>query len=702
MSLTYGFYDAVNHDRQYNAQQMSAIFDGIINDGVFQSVGDKFMVSPTSGMTIKVGSGRAWFNHTWSNNDADVALTINPAHPTLTRIDAIVLEVNNTEAVRANSFKVIAGTPAVTPQRPVLVNSDGVYQHALAYVTINNAVTSIVASKIQNVVGTSQTPYVTAILQTTNVDNLLAQWEGMFMEWFQDVQSQLEGDVATNLLNKINQRVQKAGDTMTGSLNMGGNKVYNIGTPVNSYDATPKSYVDGLHGGQVGDVVETIANVANKTGTWLKTDGSYFNPSSYPEMFNVRSNDQNTMNYLREAVRMNFLDIGYTGGPETAFSKVFRDGNALYILCQVYEEPGSTSHDRPYYWVYYTMDIYHPSWNRTYIGDITIPYSLFVKNSIIYILSYATSKYFALYMKSLSESSTQYSKYYHIYYGTGGNEYSSHTMPQYIPEVNTICFLGAYGENASFNLCYFTCPTTVPSGGGPNIPVNISTIESSSGYYFEQGTDPLYDSLKIFYKNGTYFFLAHTRGGSYDTGYTYTPTLYYSASLTSGWNKVGLGPKGIPALSNRYYNITYFDNKIVVYSWETISSSGSYVYRLGVYSSSSINGTWTGFQENVNGSYRTSNVSLGKFKGYYVLSSCLYSKTLNGNDTFLSMFVDASLASIYGPGFCIFGDEAIYGFYGRMTYDSSQVSNRHYFFLSDKYLPYFVNNEGYYKYIRVL
>ena len=40
MSVTYGFYNSIKGDRKYNALEMSSIFDGIIVDGVYMSIGD--------------------------------------------------------------------------------------------------------------------------------------------------------------------------------------------------------------------------------------------------------------------------------------------------------------------------------------------------------------------------------------------------------------------------------------------------------------------------------------------------------------------------------------------------------------------------------------------------------------------------------------------------------------------------------------
>lgn len=44
MSVTYGFYNSIKGDRKYNALEMSSIFDGIIVDGVYMSIGDALNV----------------------------------------------------------------------------------------------------------------------------------------------------------------------------------------------------------------------------------------------------------------------------------------------------------------------------------------------------------------------------------------------------------------------------------------------------------------------------------------------------------------------------------------------------------------------------------------------------------------------------------------------------------------------------------
>lgn len=201
MAVTYGFYDSLNHDRLYNAQQMSAIFDGIINDGVFMSVGNQLHTVAGTGMQVIVKSGRAWFDSTWTLNDAEYPLSIDTADVLLTRIDAVVLEVNSEVATRANTIKVVKGAPASTPTKPTLTNTAAVHQHALAYVTVAKNTTAITNSMIEIVVGKTETPYVTAILQTTDITDLFKKWENDFQVWFETVKGTLDGDVALNLQN---------------------------------------------------------------------------------------------------------------------------------------------------------------------------------------------------------------------------------------------------------------------------------------------------------------------------------------------------------------------------------------------------------------------------------------------------------------------------------------------------------------------
>lgn len=203
MAFTCGFFNSENGDRKYNAEQMSAIFDGIIADGVFTTIGDHMAVSAGTGMQVLVGTGKAWFDHTWNVNDAAYPLAIAASDVTLSRIDAIVLETNHSDSVRLNKLRVVQGTVASSPVKPTLTNSEKVHQHPLAWVTVAPGVTQIAASAIENAVGTSACPFVTGIIATTSIDDLFNQWNGEFDEWFDNLKAQLSDNVVANLQRQI-------------------------------------------------------------------------------------------------------------------------------------------------------------------------------------------------------------------------------------------------------------------------------------------------------------------------------------------------------------------------------------------------------------------------------------------------------------------------------------------------------------------
>ena len=53
MAITYGFFNAIKqsdgtYDRMYNADQMSTYFEGLISDGIYESVDDGMQVLAAS------------------------------------------------------------------------------------------------------------------------------------------------------------------------------------------------------------------------------------------------------------------------------------------------------------------------------------------------------------------------------------------------------------------------------------------------------------------------------------------------------------------------------------------------------------------------------------------------------------------------------------------------------------------------------
>ena len=141
MAVTYGFFNSVNGDRKYNAEQMSEYFRGIINEGVYQHLDGGLAVTAGTGLAVNVAAGRAIIQNRWIQNSAAMSLTIAAASETYARKDAVVIRLNWSS--RAISIAVKTGTPAASPVAPSMTRNATTYEIALAYVNVAANATSV-------------------------------------------------------------------------------------------------------------------------------------------------------------------------------------------------------------------------------------------------------------------------------------------------------------------------------------------------------------------------------------------------------------------------------------------------------------------------------------------------------------------------------------------------------------------------------
>ena len=273
MALRYGFFNSINGDRKYDALDMGSIFDGIIEDGVFATIGKIFAVTPGEGLQVIVDTGKAWFNHTWTSNDAPVPLDLPDADITLSRYDAIVLEINNEQSVRANSLKVISGAASSSPEKPILTNTDLIHQYPLAYVSISGGATSILPANIEIMVGKGECPFVTGPLETVPIDELFSKWESEFDYWFENVKTNLEGDVAANLQRQID--ALKTADNI--NITENASEALGLDTP-ESVDNALKHL--NLKSFTIGDILLTMRTNPGKE--YLLANGDVFSEDDFP------------------------------------------------------------------------------------------------------------------------------------------------------------------------------------------------------------------------------------------------------------------------------------------------------------------------------------------------------------------------------------------------------------------------------------
>ena len=182
MAITSGFFDSVDGDRTYNADQMSNYFDGLVSDGVYETIGERFLVTAGDGMRVKVGSGRAIIQSRWVKNDAVVQLTLDPSNASLNRMDAIVLRLDKTD--RSITLTVKNGTAVSgVPNMPDITRNDNVYELYLASVYVPAGAARVVT--ITDLRPSSYCGWVTGIVKQVDTSDLFLQYQQAYAEMYE-------------------------------------------------------------------------------------------------------------------------------------------------------------------------------------------------------------------------------------------------------------------------------------------------------------------------------------------------------------------------------------------------------------------------------------------------------------------------------------------------------------------------------------
>lgn len=204
MAWTSGFFNSVNGDRLYNAQQMSEIFEGLITDGVYESVGNKMAVQPNRGMTIQIATGRGWFGKHWVNNDSEYTLTVSQSDVILNRYVAVVIRVDDTDAVRDAVPYLKYSDFATAPVKPAMTRTETIKEYCLAYIYQKAGVTTITAGDIEDTrANTELCGWVTGLIEQLSSTTLFEQFTAIFYDWFNDLTDKINENTETMLVGAL-------------------------------------------------------------------------------------------------------------------------------------------------------------------------------------------------------------------------------------------------------------------------------------------------------------------------------------------------------------------------------------------------------------------------------------------------------------------------------------------------------------------
>ena len=237
-----GFFDAINEDRQYSAEDMNRPYRKLISNGVFATpngeTSDELQVfTANEGMNIIVSAGNAFIQDKWFENPSDLIITISQNSEVLPRKDSIIAQVDKTQAGRIGNIVYRQGVASSNPAHPDINTEENIFEIRLADILVSPSCVKITQDLITDCRGSEECPWITSLIKQVDTSTLYAQWqaaykkyyedqeaehdaffeeskesmqnfceaeEQAFQTWFQNVQAQLSDDVAGHLLNLIN------------------------------------------------------------------------------------------------------------------------------------------------------------------------------------------------------------------------------------------------------------------------------------------------------------------------------------------------------------------------------------------------------------------------------------------------------------------------------------------------------------------
>ena len=213
MSYTSGFFDAIDqgggdYDRVYSAKTFAHYFSLLVKNGVFPdpSTGLQVRASSNPDMKVSVNPGSGWINGyyiTVPDNSPEV-LTVPTANPSLSRIDSVIMGLNYVE--REIQLYIKSGAVSSSPSAVSLQRDNDLYEMELAQITVAAGVASISQANITDTrTNTPRCGIVKGTIDQIDTTDLFAQYDDAFQTWFEDLKTQLSGDVVTNLQSQINQ-----------------------------------------------------------------------------------------------------------------------------------------------------------------------------------------------------------------------------------------------------------------------------------------------------------------------------------------------------------------------------------------------------------------------------------------------------------------------------------------------------------------
>lgn len=186
-----GFFDSINGDRKYSADQMNKPYKRIITEGVFATQQgtpstDFQVVSANNGMNIVCKAGDGLLGGRWIESSSDIAISVPANTAIVPRRDSIILQVDKSQSGRKVNVVYREGTANSNPMPPALVNTTSMVEIRVANIYVAAGANYIGQDAITDLRGSSECPWITSLIKQVDTSTLFAQWQAAYSNYYNE------------------------------------------------------------------------------------------------------------------------------------------------------------------------------------------------------------------------------------------------------------------------------------------------------------------------------------------------------------------------------------------------------------------------------------------------------------------------------------------------------------------------------------
>lgn len=186
-----GFFDSIDKDRLYSADEMNRPYKRIISNGVFATqLGtpstDLQVNAYGNNMSIMVSPGEALFADKWFQNPTIQSIVVPTNSSIIPRIDSVIAQVDKRLVGRIGNLIYRTGTPSSSPVAPAINTTENVIEYRIANIRVEPGATKITQANITDLRGSAECPWITSLIKQVDTSELFNQWVVAYNNYYAD------------------------------------------------------------------------------------------------------------------------------------------------------------------------------------------------------------------------------------------------------------------------------------------------------------------------------------------------------------------------------------------------------------------------------------------------------------------------------------------------------------------------------------